>query len=73
MKEFCEVTWQDTEGDEPVTMKEQYYLLHWGMKFQIINEIGVNYTVAICQNCKTGDVMCFNPEQLRILGTQIKK
>ncbi len=78
MKELVEVAWTDTDKEEPVTKKEQYYLLHWGLKCEVIDVgegrmVGVSYSVAICQNIKTGEVMCFPPEQLRILGTEIKK
>jgi hypothetical protein len=35
--------------------------------------MAVNYTVAVCQNVKTGNLECFDVEQLRIIGTELKK
>jgi hydrogenase maturation factor len=67
MKTLVEVSFEN-ENDE----KEQFFLLHWGLKMQVINDLAVTFTVAICQNVKTGDILCFYPEQLRILGDQIK-
>ena len=76
MKTLVEVTWEkegELKEDEPATEKDLYWLCHWGTKMEIINNTGVSFSVAICQNCKTGEVMCFLPEQLRIIGTEIKK
>lgn len=79
MKELVEVSWQkdDTE-EEPVMVKEKYYLLHFGVKSDIIDAgegrmIGVSNTVAICESVKTGQLECFPVEYLRILGTELKK
>ena len=74
MRDLCEVSWQkeDTE-EEPIMVKEKYFLLHFGLKYAIINNVAVNYTVAICQNYKTGQLEMFDPSQIRILGTEIKK
>ena len=73
MKELVEVEWQDTDKEEPATVREQYWLLHFGLKYQIIGETGVSYSVAICQHTRTGQLECFDPERLRVIGTQIKK
>ena len=76
MRTLVEVTYEkegELKEDEPATEKEEYWLLHWGTKMEIINNIGVNFSVAICQNCKTGDVLCFLPEQLKIIGQEIRK
>ena len=81
MKILCEAEW-DKEGelkeDESLYERGQFFLLHWGLQYQII-DLGegrfttANWTVAICEDCKTGAIRCFLPEQLRILGQQIKE
>lgn len=68
MRTLVEVSYND-EDDK----KEQYFLLHWGLKMQVINDLAVTFTVAICQNVKTGDILCFYPEQLKVIGTKIKE
>jgi hypothetical protein len=76
LKTYCECSWPkegEVEEGESTTDKDYFYLLHWGLKMEIVNNIGLNYTVAICQNCKTGEVICFLPEQLKILGNEIKE
>jgi hypothetical protein len=78
MRELAEVTWVNEEGSEPVTVKEKVWLLHFGLKSEVINDgdghlIGISNTVAICQNCKTGELNCWAPENLKIIGTEIKK
>lgn len=60
------------EGEQPIE-KGMYFLLHWGTKMEIINEVGVSYTVAVCQDVNTGEVLCFLPEALKIIGTELKK
>ena len=79
MRELCEVSWQkeDTEED-PVMVKEKYFLLHFGLRHEIIDRgdgtVAVaNYSVAICQHYKTGQLEMFDPSQIRILGSEIKK
>lgn len=78
MRVFCEVTWEDEEKDEPNTEKGLYILLHWGLQYEIIQVeegrlLPVNYTVGICQDYETGEVRCFLPGQIKILGQEIKK
>jgi hypothetical protein len=78
MRDLCEITWQDTEKEEPVTVKEQYWLLHFGLKYQLIemaggNTMAVSYTTCICQSVKTGQLEMFDPSQIRVIGTEIKK
>lgn len=78
MRTLVEITWVNEEGEEPVAVKEQAWLLHFGLKSEIINDgeghiTGVTNTVAICQNIKTGDLNCWAPENLRVIGTEIKK
>jgi len=66
-------------GDEGETLyeKDDWWLLHWGLDYTIIetNEemrVGVSYTVAICENRTSGVIRCFRPEQLQVLGREIK-
>jgi hypothetical protein len=78
MRELVEVTWINEDGQEPVKVKEMCFLLHFGVRSEIINDgegrlIGVSNTVAIVQNCKTGDLNCFAPEQIRVIGTELKR
>jgi hypothetical protein len=78
MRELCEVTWINEDGQEPVKVKEMCYLLHFGVRSEIINDgegrlIGVSNTVAVCQNVKTGDLNCWNIENIRVIGTEIKR
>ncbi len=72
MKELCEVSWTDNEKEEPMTVREQYYLLHFGLRYQIVGETGVMYTVAICQSVRTGQLEYFDIEQIRVLGALVK-
>lgn len=74
MRVLAEVSWEKEDGlgeGESSMIREMYFLLHWGMNYTIVNGIAVNYTVAICQDCKTGDIRCFLPEQLRVVGKDI--
>jgi hypothetical protein len=75
MKILCECQWKtDTtdKDDEPIYETGEFYLLHWGLDRDIIQSkedmTAVSYTVGICEDCKTGQIRCFFPEQIRILG-----
>jgi hypothetical protein len=77
MRTLCEVKWESEEqplDGDVVYEKAQYILHHWGLQFKIIDTgdgtvaVG-NYSVAICENCKTGDIEIFLPEQVKIIGT----
>jgi len=58
---------EGTENDEePSYETRKFYLLHWGMSVK-------HYTVAICEDCDTGQIRCFLPESLKIIGQEIKK
>jgi hypothetical protein len=72
MKTMVEVTWIEEVNEETVTKTDKYWLLYWGLKFDIVNDVAVNYTVAICSHLVTGQVEMFSPDQLKILGTEIK-
>ena len=83
MKTLVEATWikDGTEDEEEPEMETgMYWLWHWALQHDIINMednkvVAVNYTVGICSDYDTGQIRCFLPEQLRILGRdlQIKK
>ena len=81
MRIIVEVTTErDDTGDEGETLyeKDLYILLHWGLEYTIIEvsenmRTGVSYTVAICQNIKSGVIRCFRPEMLTVLGKEIKE
>lgn len=75
LKTVVNVTWDDDDGNE---VTERYYLLHFGLKYDLItmeegNVYPVQFTVAICQHCKKGFIECFRPEQLKVIGDQIKE
>ena len=81
MRILCEISWikdeQPIDG-ETIMEKDKYWILHYGLDYRII-ELGedriaaVNFTVIICQNCKTGQIEKFLPEQCRILGPEVKE
>jgi len=70
---------EGTENDEePVYESGKYWLWHFALKYELINNsdesiTAVNYTVCVCENCETGQLETFLPEQLRILGDKLKK
>jgi hypothetical protein len=81
MKTLCEVrvVKEGTEDKEnPVYENRRFMLWHFGLKYQMIDMgdkkmIPINYTVAICEDCKTGQIRCFMPEELTIIGEKIQK
>jgi len=78
MRTLVEVTYDEENKDgEVITKKSHYYLLHWGLKYDLFDDAGriltPTYTVAICQDRETDQVRCFRPEQLKIIGDSIKK
>ena len=81
MKVLVQCEWEKEgelkEGESPYA-KGQYWLLHFGLDYRTMEVeegrlVAVNFTVAICQNCKTGQLEKFLPEQVKILGTELKK
>ncbi len=70
---------EGTEDDEnPMYETSKWWLWHFALKYELINNsdgsiTAVNYTVCVCENYDTGQLECFPPEAIRILGTQIKK
>lgn len=55
-----------------VEKKQEFYLLHWGLQAQLVNDIPVNETVGVCQNIETGQVFLFHPTSIKIIGKEIK-
>jgi hypothetical protein len=73
MRTICEVVQErDEQGDdnEILYTKGIYYLLHFGLMYDIIEGTPVNYTVVYCESKNTGHIEAFNPTQLRILGVE---
>jgi hypothetical protein len=71
LKTYCEVTKESQDEDgNAIYERDFYYILHWGLT---INDFGINYTVAICENCKSGQIEMVEPQQIRIIGKGIKE
>lgn len=74
IKTIVEVIYEE-DGEE---RKDNYYLLHWGLKYDLLpdsygNLVPVHYTVGICQNIKSGYIEMFLPNQIRVLGVNLKE
>lgn len=74
LKTIVEGSWDGEDG----TVTDRYYLLHWGLRYELIpdafgNLQPVHYTVAICSNIKSGNVELFLPDQIKILGYNVKE
>lgn len=74
IRTIVEITYEEDGEDK----KDNYILLHWGLKFDLLpdsygNLVPVHYTVGICQNIKTGAIEMFTPDQLRVLGVNLKE
>ena len=79
MRTLCEVRIlkEGTEDEEePAYEQKQYWLLYFGLKYDLITEEGrtvaVNYSVCICEDYETGQLRCFLPEEIKIIGREIK-
>jgi hypothetical protein len=76
LKTYCEVTIDtgevDDEGNE-IYQKDYYFLLHWGIRYDIVSDQAVSYTVGIMQNVKTGQIELHEPTSIRIIGNEIKE
>lgn len=80
MRDFCEirVVKEGTEdNDEPTYETRRFILLHFGIDREIIytddgRQAVSNFTVCIVQDCITGWLKKFDPEEVRILGVEIK-
>ncbi len=59
---------------EPAYQDVMYYLLHWGLTYEILTDgnqrYPIAYTVAICQHLKTGEVKSFTPQDLTVVGKE---
>jgi|GEM_PF-3065434 len=61
------------EDMEPLDeiVKERYYFHNWGVRYEIIDiygqRVGVSYTVAICENMKSGRIELFDPIQIQFI------
>ena len=76
----------DKDGDPVGTSKKKhqepafedvyYYLLHWGLTYEILMDkeqrYPVSYTVGICQNIKTGVIKTFIPQEITVVGKEVK-
>lgn len=65
----------------PATEEVFYYLLHWGLTYEIlidypkpgeVNKYPVTYTIGICQHLKTGEIKTFIPAELTVVGREMK-
>lgn len=61
---------------EPAFEDVLYYLLHWGLTYEILidnhQRYPVSYTIGICQHIKTGEIRSFLPTELTVLGKEVK-
>jgi len=81
MRVMVEVTTEkDETGPQGETLyeKDLYFLLHWGLDYTIVetddeHRMGVSFTIAICEHVKSGAIRCFRPEELLIIGREIKE
>jgi len=75
MKTMVEYEWENDNGE---IIKDKCYLLHFGLRYDLVagsdgNIYPVSYTVAIIQNIKTGAIEFCSPDQLTVLGTNVKE
>lgn len=54
-----------------------FYLLHWGLEYILLEDAngkpyGINYSVGICQEMKTGVIRTFLPADIRVIGVESK-
>jgi len=64
-----------TKKDQEPDMEEVfYYLLHWGLTYEILidhqQRYPVSYTVAICQHIKSGVIKTFIPQEITVIGKE---
>lgn len=70
LRTVCEVP----NPEDPDNENEQYfYLLHWGMTAGKLSdgEGGMfmsSWTIAICQDIKTGQIHTFLPDYIKVIG-----
>jgi hypothetical protein len=76
LKTYCEVTLATDDTDDEgntIYKKDFYWLLHFGLKYDIVNSQAVSYTVGLLQHCKTGQIEFHDPQMIRIIGNEIKE
>jgi len=60
---------------EPAFVEQMYYLLHWGLTYEILidnqQRFPVTYTVGICQHIKTGVIKTVFPQELTVIGKEM--
>lgn len=60
------------------TEEVEFFLLHWGLHMEFMQQqqtgdlYPVTYTVGICQHVKTGMIKIFAPEELTVIGYELK-
>ena len=67
-----------TADQIPAFEEQMYYLLHWGLTYEILTDYAdggdkyhpVSYTVGICQHMKTGNIKLFYPTELTVVGKE---
>ena len=63
----------DEDKKEKFT-EELYYLLHWGLTYEIRTHqdqyFTVQYTIGICQHIESGVIMSFIPAVLTVVGKE---
>lgn len=63
------------EIQEPAMEEVMFYLLHWGLHMEIMEDkegkrYPATYTVGICQHIKSGIIKIFAPEELTVIGKE---
>jgi len=58
--------------------KGEYWLHYWGLDYKVFDVdaeriAAVNYTIAVCEHVKTGQIETFLPGQIKIIGRSIAK
>lgn len=64
------------KGKDPVMVEVMYYLHHWGLTYEILidkdSRYPVSYTIAICEQFKTGIIKTFIPGELTVVGKETR-
>jgi hypothetical protein len=67
-------TRRSNEVQEQAYEDVMYYLLHWGLTYEILSDgnqrYPIAYTVAICQHMKNGTVKSFTPQDITVVGKE---
>lgn len=70
-------TSKKTKKDQvPEMVEVMYYLHHWGLTYEILidkdGRYPVSYTIAICEQFKTGIIKTFIPSELAVVGKETR-